>query len=156
MLLRGEVAGVGLSYGDHLVHLAAFPTPSCGWCVRVKIHRGAHEIGGSCVEVEANGWRWCLTSATARRPRGAKHRPASSSRLRVADPLLGVIITHATRTTGGWQVRYRRHPSYMGRRRTGSWPRLTSGRRGSRSNRPDFSRTEYLRPGPVPDHSVPK
>ncbi len=27
VLLRGEVAGVGLSYGDHLVHLAAFPTP---------------------------------------------------------------------------------------------------------------------------------
>ena len=27
VLLRGAVAGVGLSYGDHLVHLAAFPTP---------------------------------------------------------------------------------------------------------------------------------
>jgi hypothetical protein len=27
VLLRGVVAGVGLSYGDHLVHLAAFPTP---------------------------------------------------------------------------------------------------------------------------------
>ena len=27
VLLRGELAGVGLSYGDHLVHLAAFPAP---------------------------------------------------------------------------------------------------------------------------------
>ena len=30
VLLRGVVAGVGLSYGDHLVHLAAFPTPPEG------------------------------------------------------------------------------------------------------------------------------
>jgi hypothetical protein len=27
VLLRGAVAGVGLSFGDHLVHLAAFPSP---------------------------------------------------------------------------------------------------------------------------------
>ena len=27
VLLRGKLAGVGLSYGDHLVHLAAFPAP---------------------------------------------------------------------------------------------------------------------------------
>lgn len=27
VLLRGRVAGIGLSYGDHLVHLAAFPAP---------------------------------------------------------------------------------------------------------------------------------
>ena len=32
------------------------PDPSrCGWYVRVKIHRGAHEIGGSCIEVECGG-----------------------------------------------------------------------------------------------------
>ena len=27
VLLRGEVAGVGLTYENHLVHLAAFPVP---------------------------------------------------------------------------------------------------------------------------------
>src|SRR3712207_4391989 len=25
--------------------------------MRVRIHRGAHEIGGSCVELESGGWR---------------------------------------------------------------------------------------------------
>jgi ribonuclease J len=65
--------------------------------VRVKIHRGAHEIGGSCVEVEAQGSTLVLDVGT----------PLSSGWDEVValpdvagfigtDPtLLGVIVTHA-------------------------------------------------------------
>ncbi len=65
--------------------------------MRVRIHRGAHEIGGSCVEVEASGSRLVLDVG----------RPLDAERDEVIelpqvpgfgshDPsLLGVIITHA-------------------------------------------------------------
>ena len=65
--------------------------------MRVRIHRGAHEIGGSCVEVEADGKRLILDVG----------RPLSAERGEIIplpdviglvepDPsLLGVVITHA-------------------------------------------------------------
>jgi ribonuclease J len=65
--------------------------------VRVRIHRGAHEIGGSCVEVEAGGHRLVLDVG----------RPLNAAREEVIplpevtglgddDPsLLGVVISHA-------------------------------------------------------------
>lgn len=65
--------------------------------MRVRIHRGAHEIGGSCVEVEDSGERLVLDVG---RPLGAD-RDAVVPLPEVAgftadDPgLLGVLITHA-------------------------------------------------------------
>jgi ribonuclease J len=65
--------------------------------MRVRIHRGAHEIGGSCVEVEAEGSRLVLDVG----------RPLSAGRNEVVplppvpgfaelDPsLVGVVISHA-------------------------------------------------------------
>jgi ribonuclease J len=65
--------------------------------VRVKIHRGAHEIGGSCVEVEATGMRVVLDVG---KPLAAGRDEAVAlpevPGFIEADPsLLGVIITHA-------------------------------------------------------------
>lgn len=65
--------------------------------MRARIHRGAHEIGGSCVEVESGGHRLVLDVG----------RPLTATRDEVVglpdvvglgeadSSLLGVIITHA-------------------------------------------------------------
>ncbi len=65
--------------------------------MRVKIHRGAHEIGGSCVEVESRGMRLVLDVG---KPLSAGWGEAVAlpdvPGFIEADPsLLGVIITHA-------------------------------------------------------------
>jgi ribonuclease J len=58
--------------------------------MRVRIHRGAHEIGGSCVEVESAGERIVLDVG---RPldAGRKHVPLSSA---VDDGVSAVLISH--------------------------------------------------------------
>ena len=99
--------------------------------MRVRIHRGADEIGGSCVEVEASGSRLVLDVG----------RPLNAERDEVIelpqvpgfeshDPsLLGVIITHAHQDHWVSQARYRSAPlSTWVRRPTGFSPRQPSGR----------------------------
>lgn len=65
--------------------------------MRVRIHRGAHEIGGSCVEVEAGGQRLVLDVG---RPLTAERNDLvplpEITGLSGGDPSLrGVVITHA-------------------------------------------------------------
>jgi ribonuclease J len=65
--------------------------------MRVKIHRGAHEIGGSCVEVEHDGQRIVLDVG---RPLSAERNevvplPDVAGFLETDANLLGVLITHA-------------------------------------------------------------
>ena len=65
--------------------------------MRVRIHRGAHEIGGSCVEVEAGGERLVLDVG---RPLTADRNDVvplpDITGLSDGDPSLrGVVITHA-------------------------------------------------------------
>jgi ribonuclease J len=65
--------------------------------VRVRIHRGAHEIGGSCVEVEADGKRLVLDVGRPLNAERGEIVPLPDVRgLITPDPsLLGVVITHA-------------------------------------------------------------
>src|SRR3954469_24747817 len=65
--------------------------------MRARIHRGAHEIGGSCVEVEAAGSSLVLDVG---RPLTAERGevvplPDVAGFSTVDDSLLGVAITHA-------------------------------------------------------------
>ena len=65
--------------------------------MRVRIHRGAHEIGGSCVEVEAQGRRIVLDVGrplTAQRGE-AVPLPAADGLDGSDSSLLGVVISHA-------------------------------------------------------------
>lgn len=67
-----------------------------GGGVRVKIHRGAHEIGGSCIELEADGARLVLDLG---RPLAAGAdavvaRPAVPGLERPDPSLVGLVITH--------------------------------------------------------------
>jgi ribonuclease J len=65
--------------------------------VRVRIHRGAHEIGGNCIEVEAEGQRMVLDLG---RPLGVDRDtivplPDVAGLAAGGDPaLLGVVISH--------------------------------------------------------------
>lgn len=65
--------------------------------MRVCIHRGSHQIGGSCVEVEQNGQRLLLDLGL---PLDAEHNdnshiPAGIAGLDGNDPnLLGILISH--------------------------------------------------------------
>jgi ribonuclease J len=65
--------------------------------MRVRIHRGAHEIGGSCVEVEADGCRLVLDVGRpldAARDEEIALPPVAG--FGEADPsLVGVVISHA-------------------------------------------------------------
>ena len=66
--------------------------------VRVRIHRGAHEVGGNCVEVEYDGARLVLDLGW---PLAIDHDvdlplPAVPGLARAGDPsLLGVVLSHA-------------------------------------------------------------
>lgn len=65
--------------------------------MRVRIHRGAHEIGGNCIELEAQGQRIVLDLG---RPLDARHDeavnlPSISGLAGDADAsLLGIVISH--------------------------------------------------------------
>lgn len=65
--------------------------------MRVRIHRGAHEIGGSCVEVEADGARLVLdVGRPLSAERGTDVPLPSVAGFVEADPsLAGVIVSHA-------------------------------------------------------------
>jgi ribonuclease J len=65
--------------------------------VKVKIHRGAHEIGGSCVEVEHDGQRIVLDVGRPPNAGFDETVPIPSVKgLEERDSsLLGVIISHA-------------------------------------------------------------
>ena len=65
--------------------------------MRVRIHRGAHEIGGSCVEVEAAGARLVLDVGRPLNAERGAHVPLPEVAGFVeADPsLVGVVISHA-------------------------------------------------------------
>jgi ribonuclease J len=65
--------------------------------VKVKIHRGAHEIGGSCVEVEHEGQRIVLDIGLPLKASPTDLVPIPEVKgLEVLDPsLLGVVISHA-------------------------------------------------------------
>ncbi len=65
--------------------------------MRVRIHRGAHEVGGSCVEVEAADGSRCLLDLG--RPLSAGHGDAvplpDIAGLASPDPtLLGLLVSH--------------------------------------------------------------
>lgn len=65
--------------------------------MRVCIHRGSHQIGGSCVEIEQNGLRILLDFGLPLDADSTKHPalPATVSGLDGRDPsLLGVFISH--------------------------------------------------------------
>ena len=64
--------------------------------MKARIHRGASEIGGNCVELEADGDRLVLDSG-ARSGLTTARGPAADSRpdRRTIEPLLGVVISHA-------------------------------------------------------------
>lgn len=65
--------------------------------MRVRIHRGAHEIGGSCVEIEAGGARLVLdVGRPLNAERGAEVPLPGVAGFVEPDPsLVGVIISHA-------------------------------------------------------------
>jgi len=65
--------------------------------MRVRIHRGAHEIGGSCVEVEAAGCRLVLdVGRPLSSPRDASVPLPDVAGFGGGDPsLAGVVISHA-------------------------------------------------------------
>ncbi|HEX9871745.1 MAG TPA: MBL fold metallo-hydrolase [Candidatus Tectomicrobia bacterium] len=75
--------------------LCVKPVPMSNTGMRVCIHRGAHEIGGSCVEVEAAGQRIVLDVGL---PLGAEADVALLPKVRgFREPdasLLGVVISH--------------------------------------------------------------
>lgn len=65
--------------------------------MRARIHRGAHEIGGSCVELEAGGKRLVIDLG---RPLDAGWGedvalPEIEGLIKASDSLLGVVISHA-------------------------------------------------------------
>lgn len=65
--------------------------------MRVCIHRGSHQIGGSCVEIEQNGLRILLDFGLPLDADSTKHPaiPATLSGLDGRDPsVLGVFISH--------------------------------------------------------------
>ena len=65
--------------------------------MRVTIHRGTHEIGGSCIEVVSGGARLLLDAGLAldASPRGDLTRQIPPSlRLEADDELCGVVVTH--------------------------------------------------------------
>ena len=64
--------------------------------MRVRIHRGAHEVGGSCIEVEAQGARLVLDLGRPITVPKDDHVPLPPvPGLRDEDPsLLGVILSH--------------------------------------------------------------
>lgn len=85
--------------------------------MRVKIHRGAHEIGGSCVEVESNGARVVLDVGKPLST-GLDEKialPDVAGFIQADPSLLGVIITHAHQDHWGMvgQI-HPRVPVYMG------------------------------------------
>lgn len=62
--------------------------------MRLRIHRGAHEIGGSCVEVESAGERLLLDLGLPLQ--GETRLPEVAGLSGEADPnLLGVVLSHA-------------------------------------------------------------
>lgn len=65
--------------------------------LRVKIHRGTHEIGGNCVEIESAGYRVVLDlGRPLDAPHGADVPPPPIAGLDGTDPsLLGILISHA-------------------------------------------------------------
>src|ERR1700737_1747043 len=65
--------------------------------MRVRIHRGAHEIGGSCVEVESGAARIVLDVG---KPLDAKRGdvvplPAVTGLTDADESLLGIVISHS-------------------------------------------------------------
>jgi ribonuclease J len=65
--------------------------------MRVRIHRGAHEIGGSCVEVESSGKRLVLDVGRPLTAERGEYVPLPDvAGLAEPDPsLVGVIISHS-------------------------------------------------------------
>jgi ribonuclease J len=63
--------------------------------MRVRIHRGAHEIGGSCLEVEADGSRIVLDVGRPLSAGGATMLPPVAGFSEDDPSLVGVVISHA-------------------------------------------------------------
>lgn len=62
--------------------------------MRCRIHRGCHEIGGNCVEVESQGKRIVLDIGLPLKDEGEVAVPDIDGLTSVDDSLLGVIISH--------------------------------------------------------------
>ncbi|MEZ5944944.1 MAG: MBL fold metallo-hydrolase [Planctomycetaceae bacterium] len=62
--------------------------------VRCRIHRGCHEIGGNCVEVESQGKRIVLDIGLPLKDEGETSVPDISGLTSADDSLLGVFISH--------------------------------------------------------------
>src|SRR6187551_3804343 len=65
--------------------------------MRVRVHRGCHEVGGTCVEVEADGARLVLDAGRPLTAGADDHveLPAVPGLADGSDPaLLGVLISH--------------------------------------------------------------
>ena len=62
--------------------------------MRCKIHRGCHEIGGNCVEVESQGKRIILDIGLPLKNQNAVSVPDIDGLTSLDDTLLGVFISH--------------------------------------------------------------
>lgn len=70
-------------------------TSSTEWIMQVCIHRGTHEIGGTCIEVESQGRRIVLDVGLPLEAEPADASLPPVSGFAEADPsLLGVVISH--------------------------------------------------------------
>jgi ribonuclease J len=59
--------------------------------MRVRIHRGTHEIGGSCIELEADGQRILLDAGL---PLGLPHGAAPNLPNIDTTSLIAIVISH--------------------------------------------------------------
>ncbi len=85
--------------------------------MRVRIHRGAHEIGGSCVELEAQGARLLLDLGRPLDvPSGqAAPLPPVSGLETADDSLVGIVLSHAHQDHWGLLPQVGTHvPVYLG------------------------------------------
>lgn len=92
MILNGQI---GLLL-ERLADLPAISSPAAGGELRVCIHRGAHQIGGTCVEMESQGKRVVLDVGMPLDVESPKQVALPRvPGLETTDPsLLGVVISH--------------------------------------------------------------
>ncbi|MDA1313352.1 MAG: MBL fold metallo-hydrolase [Acidobacteria bacterium] len=62
--------------------------------MRCKIHRGCHEIGGNCVEVESQGKRIILDIGLPLKDQNAVRVPDIDGLTSLDDSLLGIFVSH--------------------------------------------------------------
>ena len=83
--------------------------------MRCRIHRGCHEIGGNCIEIESDGKRIVLDLGLPLKDEKSVTVPEISGLISSDDSLLGIFISHPHPDHYGLLGQITEHvPVYMG------------------------------------------